>query len=148
MASLLKNTGEIIPSIHLSWVLNKNGTVCKTTLQKCPAVRKSSKLAWNMAGGVMQIGLTSLWSPNHSEVPGRLILQFVTKKTTLLCAHLCLRWTCEVCFHSVKLLAAPSCFGSLLLGVIGSPVAVTVSPNASSGYWSFWEECCTCWAET
>lgn len=39
-----------------------------------------------MAGGVIQIGLTSLWSPNCSEVPGRLILCFCQKKTPALCS--------------------------------------------------------------
>lgn len=88
-----------------------------------------------MAGCVMQICLTTLWSPNHSEVPGSLILCIVTKK--LLCAHLCLRWTCEVCFQVAELLAAPLCFGSLLLGVPCFPVAVTLSPVAAVGMGAF-----------
>lgn len=90
-----------------------------------------------MAGCVMQICLTSLWSPNHSEVPGSLILYFVTKKP--LCAHVCLRCTCQVCFQATKLLAAPFCFGSLLLGVLGFPVAVTLSPPmTAAGMGAFW----------
>lgn len=136
----------LILYIYVSLVLDKNGAACKTvTLKRCPAIRRSSKLFWNVAGCVMQICLTSLWSPNHSEVPGSLILCFVTKK--LLCAHLCLRWTWEVCFQVTKLLAAPPWFGSLLLGVLGFPGAVMLSPTGSSGHgaslnllsWSLWK---------
>lgn len=94
----------------------------------------------------MQICLTSLWSLNHSKVPGSLIQCFVTKK--LLCAHLWLKWTWEVCFQVTKLLAAPCWLGSLLLGVLGFPVAVILSPTGSSGHGSFWEESYVCWLES
>lgn len=42
-----------------------------------------------------------------------------------------------MCFQVAKLLAAPPWFGSLLLGILGFPVAVMVYPLAAVGLGAF-----------